>query len=180
MKTKRIATDGIMAALYVVLGFLSIDLGMMKISVEELPVMLAGLMMGPVDGMIVGGLGTFICQIIRYGLSATTVLWMLPYIVCGLICGLFAEKYNYYNTSRQLWLIITAAGMAAFALNTLAIYTDSKVYGYYSVPYVWGALGVRFVVLAVKTVLFGFIMMPLLKALARVTGRRKPELTKES
>ena len=37
MKAKRIAIDGIMAALYVVLGYLSIDLGMMKISFEEFP-----------------------------------------------------------------------------------------------------------------------------------------------
>ena len=101
MKTKRIAIDGIMAALYVVLGFISLDLGMVKISVEELPVMLAGLMLGPVDGMIVGGLGTLICQLIRYGVSATTILWMLPYIACGLVCGLCAKKSNYYNTGKQ-------------------------------------------------------------------------------
>lgn len=175
MKTKRIAIDGIMAALYVVLGYLSLDLGMMKISIEDLPVILAGLMMGPIDGMIVGGLGTFICQIIRYGFSVTTALWMLPYIVCGLICGLFAEKNNFYNSNRQLWLIIIASGLAAFALNTLAIYVDSRVYGYYSVPYVWGALGIRFAVLVIKTVVFGFVMMPLLKALARITGRKKPK-----
>lgn len=173
MKTKRIAIDGIMAALYVVLGFISLDFGMVKISVEELPVILAGLMMGPVDGMIVGGLGTFICQIIRYGISATTALWMLPYIACGLVCGLCAMKSNYYNTGKQLWLIIIAAGMVTFVLNTLAIYVDSKVYGYYSVPYVWGALGVRFLVLVIKTAAFGLLIMPILKAMAKITGRKK-------
>ena len=173
MKTKRIAIDGIMAALYVVLGYLSVDLGMVKISIEELPVILAGLMMGPADGMIVGGLGTFICQVIRYGFSATTVLWMLPYIACGLICGLFAKKNNYYNTNRQLWVIIIIAGLTVFVLNTLAIYVDSKIYGYYSPAYVWGALGLRLLVFAVKTVVFGLLILPILKAMAKITGRRK-------
>lgn len=173
MKTKRIAIDGIMAALYVILGYISIDMGMMKISFEDLPVILAGLMMGPIDGMIVGGLGTFIFQMLRYGFSATTLLWMLPYIVCGLICGLFAKQNNYYNTNRQLWLIIMVAGLATFSLNTLAIYVDSKVYGYYSPAYVWGALGVRFLIMAAKTVIFGLLTMPILKAMAKITGRKK-------
>lgn len=173
MKTKRIAIDGILSALYVVLGYIAIDMGMAKISIEELPVILAGLLLGPIDGMIVGGLGTFICQIIKYGFSATTLLWMLPYIACGLVCGLFAKKYNYYNTSKQLWAIIIIAGLVTFALNTLAIYVDSKVYGYYTPAYVWGALGIRLAVMAVKTVIFGFIIMPILKATARITGRKK-------
>ncbi len=173
MKTKRIAIDGIMAALYVILGYISIDMGMMKISFEDLPVILAGLMMGPIDGMIVGGLGTFIFQMLRYGFSATTLLWMLPYIVCGLICGLFAKQNNYYNTNRQLWLIIMVAGLATFSLNTFAIYVDSKVYGYYSPAYVWGALGVRFLIMAAKTVIFGLLTMPILKAMAKITGRKK-------
>lgn len=173
MKTKRIAIDGILSALYIALGCIAIDLGMAKISIEELPVIIAGLVLGPIDGMIVGGLGTFICQVIRYGFSATTVLWMLPYIVCGLICGLFAKKNNYYNTGKQLWVIIIIAGLATFALNTLAIYVDSKVYGYYSPAYVWGALGVRLAVLGIKTVMFGFLIMPILKAVAKITGRKK-------
>ena len=173
MKAKRIAIDGIMAALYVVLGYLSIDLGMMKISFEEFPVILVGLVMGPVDGMIVGGLGTFIFQIIRYGFSATTVLWMLPYIICGLVCGLFAVKYHYYNTNRQLWAIIIIAGILTFAFNTLAIYVDSKVYGYYTPAYVWGALGFRLIIMAAKIVVFGLLAMPILKAMAKITGRKK-------
>ena len=65
MKTKRIAIDGILSALYIALGCIAIDLGMAKISIEELPVIVAGLVLGPIDGMIVGGLGTFICQVVR-------------------------------------------------------------------------------------------------------------------
>ena len=98
---------------------------------------------------------------------------MLPYIACGLICGLFAKKNNYYNTGKQLWVIIIIAGLVTFALNTLAIYVDSKVYGYYSPAYVWGALGVRLAVLGIKTVMFGFLIMPILKAVAKITGRKK-------
>ena len=48
---------------------------------------LAALLCSPLDGAAVGGIGTLLYQLLRYGVTATTPLWILPYILCGLLVG---------------------------------------------------------------------------------------------
>ena len=69
MKTVRLTTNAMMAAMCAVLGYVALDLGNIKITFESLPVLLAALMFGPVDGMLVGGIGLFIAY---FGSSAGT------------------------------------------------------------------------------------------------------------
>lgn len=173
MNARRIAIDAMMSAMYVTLAYLSINLGFAKITFESFPVIVAGLMLGPVDGLIVGAIGTFIYQLTGYGITVTTLLWMLPYMACGLSCGLYARKYKYYNTVKQIWIIIIIAELVTFLLNTLAIYVDSRVYGYYTAAYVWGAIWVRLAVSVIKSVIYGFITLPILNGMAQVSGRKK-------
>lgn len=173
MKAKRIAIDAMMSAMYVTLAYFSINLGFAKITFECFPVIIAGLMLGPVDGLIVGAIGTFIYQLTGYGITVTTLLWMLPYMACGLVCGLYAKRFKYYNSLKQIWIIIIISELLVFAFNTLAIFVDSKVYGYYTFAYVWGAVWVRLAVAAIKSVIYGFITMPVLNGMAQVSGRKK-------
>ena len=170
MSTKKIATDAMLAAVCAVLGYVALDLGALKITFESLPVIFAALMFGPVDGMLVGGIGTFIYQILRYGFSPTTALWILPYVIAGFITGLYAKKHEFSNTAKEIRLIIIAAEIIIFVFNTLAIYVDSKVFGYYSVPYVWGKVGVRLLICIVKSAAFGAFTPGLLIRLSRFTG----------
>ena len=89
--TTQLAIDGMLAALCVVLGFASIRIGnIIKISFEDLPVMFAALMFGPIDGMAVAFVGILLYQVFSYGLTATTALWILPFVVAGLVYGLIA------------------------------------------------------------------------------------------
>ena len=76
--TRQMALDAVLAAICMVLGYYGPDLGNLKITFEGLPVILAGLLLGPVDGAVVGGIGTLLYQLLRYGVSATTLLWILP------------------------------------------------------------------------------------------------------
>ena len=173
LKTKQIAIDAMMAAMCALLGYIALDFGTMKITVEELPVILTGLMYGPVDGMLVGAIGTLIYQILRYGFSVTTVLWILPYIVAGQIAGLYAKKHGYYNSRGELIRIAFFTELAILVFNTLAIYVDSKLFGYYSVPYVWGALFTRAVIAAAKAVVIGIVLLPILKVMGKYTRNGK-------
>lgn len=104
-------------------------------------------------------------QILRYGFSVTTPLWIFPYAIVGLVAGLFSRN-NRIVFNRKKILLITVIGEALIlVLNTFAIYVDSRVYGYYSVPYVWGAVGMRFLIAFIKAVLIGILMPSFLRVM---------------
>lgn len=170
-RTTQLVMDAIMAAMVVVLGFVSINIGnVMKITLEEFPVIFAALMFGPADGMIVAGIGIFLYQLLSYGITATTALWILPFVVAGGLAGFYAKKSNYNNTSMQLVLIFIECELLICLLNTVAIYVDSKVYGYYEPTIITGMILIRLAVALAKGVVLGPISEPILKALSKVTG----------
>ena len=86
---KRIALDAVMVALYVALALCSVTLfNSIKITFEALPIVICALIFGPVDAAIVGMLSELLNQILTFGLTPTTVLWVLPAVVRCLFVGL--------------------------------------------------------------------------------------------
>ena len=169
--TQQLVMDALLAAMCVVLGFLSINIGnVMKISLEDFPVIFAALMFGPVDGMVVAAIGIFLYQLLSYGLSVTTVLWILPFIAAGAVAGFYAKKWNYSNNGKQLLMIFIVCELIVCLLNTVAIYADSKIYGYYHPTIITGMILIRLATAIGKGVVLGLISEPILKALSKVTG----------
>lgn len=168
MKTRQLTMDAALAAMCAALGSISIDLGNLKLSFESLPVIIGALLFGPVDGLLIGGIGTFLYQFLRYGLTVTTPLWILPYILCGLVVGLYAKKRGFRFDIYQLAFIITAASLLIFVLNTGVLYIDSKVYGYYSAVYIFGTIIPRTFICFAKAAVFTAVMPTLLAAAKRV------------
>ena len=173
MKTKQLTVNAMLAAMCAVLGYLAIDLGAVKITFETLPVIIAGLIYGPLSAVIVGGIGTFLYQILRYGFTVTTVLWMLPCMAAGLIAGICAKRSGYYNSKKQLAIITVVCEFAAFIFNTIAIYADAKIFGYFQPGLISGAILVRFLIVLAKSVIYSIIMLPILTAVAKYTHKRK-------
>lgn len=171
----RLSTDAMLCAMCAVLGYLAIDLTTVKITFESLPIFLAAIMFGPVDGLAVGAVGTLIYQLLRYGFSATTLLWMFPYILLGLLIGLFA-KYHHFRPERIRTLIVVTIGeLLVTALNTGVIYADSKIYGYYYPMIILGSLAFRLITSLAKGILFGIALPPLITAIRRgVPGVANP------
>ena len=139
MTTRKLAADAVLAAMCAVLGALSLDFGNLKITFESLPVLLAALAFGPLDGLAVGGIGTLIYQLLRYGVSVTTPLWILPYALCGLLVGLYAKKLGFVFSGKQLAWAVFLSSLLIFVLNTGVLWLDSIVYGYYSAVYIFGS-----------------------------------------
>ena len=154
-----------LAAMCAVLGALSVDFGNIKLTLESLPVMLGALLFGPVDGVLIGFVGTLLYQVSRYGLTVTTPLWVLPYVVCGLVMGLYAKKCGFALTVKKTIFVSVLANLLVTTLNTYVMYLDSKIFGYYSYAYIFGAIVVRYVVCVAKSVLFGVLLPPLTKLL---------------
>ena len=171
MKVRQLTTDAMLAAACAVLGYIAIDMGNIKITFESFPILLGALLFGWIDGAIIGGIGTFIYQMLRYGFSVTTPLWILPYVLCGLIAGLWAKKKNFSFTQKQLMVCVVLNELLITVLNTGVLYIDSKVYGYYNPVYIFGATGVRLAVCIVKAVVFAIalflVLDPVRKAIRR-------------
>lgn len=168
MKTRQLTIDAVLAAMCAVLGAVSIDLGNLKFSFESLPVIIGALLFGPVDGLFIGGIGTFLYQFLRYGLTVTTPLWILPYMLCGLVVGLYAKKRGFELSRARQAFIITLASLLIFILNTAVLYIDSKVYGYYSAVYIFGTIVPRTLICLAKAAVFSAVMPVLLNAAKRV------------
>ena len=171
MNAKRLVTDGLCAALYVVLStFLSLSLGPIKLSVDGLPVLLAALLFGPVDGVVVGLLSGFLGQLLGpYGISATTPLWMLPVGVLGLIVGLYAKGHGPDISRGRLAVLVLIALVADTTVTTAVMYVDCLVYKYSFITYspyiVW-----RYVADGIKTVIYTLVLPPLTGAIRKGTG----------
>lgn len=166
-KTRRLSVDAMLAAMCAVLGYLSLDFGNLKITFESVPILIAALLFGAADGAAVGLVGTLLYQLLRYGVSATTLLWIAPYVLCGLLVGLYAKKRGFSLTQKETLLLIVGNELLITALNTAVLYIDSKLYGYYSPAFIFGSLGVRVVICVVKATAYAFAIPPLLRTVRR-------------
>lgn len=156
-ETRRLVIDAMLAAMYFVLSLISIDLVSMKITLVGLPVIVCGLLYGPVDGFIVGILGSFLEQMLKHGFTATTVLWIIPAGVRGLMMGIYALKCKQNFTRRGLTVMIVLSALAVTTVNTLVWYIDSLIYHYYSFEIVFGSALIRYATGIVTAVAFSIV-----------------------
>ena len=166
-RTKQLAIDAMLAAMCAVLGYISLDFISLKITFESVPILIGALLFGPLDGAAIGLVGTLIYQLLRYGVSTTTLLWILPYVLCGLLVGWYARARRFELTQMQTLFIIVAAELLVTCLNTGVIYVDSKLYGYYTPALITGSLALRLAICVGKAVVYSFALPPLLKAVRR-------------
>lgn len=173
---KRLATDAILIALYIILSRLAIPFGGLKITFEHLPVILCAVMYGPLDAMAVGGMGELFDQLLTFGLTPTTLLWILPILFRGLAVGLCAKLCENQmglkailqkNIPIVFWIMCAITGVLSSCLNTLALYVDSNMFGYYSYGLVFGSLLVRILLGVATSVLIAICIKPLLLALRK-------------
>lgn len=169
MKTKRLVTDALCAAIYVVLANLvGLSLGPIKLSLDGFPILLGAVLFGPIDGFIIGLLGNFISQLLGpYGLSATTVLWALPPAVLGLLVGLGAKKLGEKALNvKVMGLLVFVSLLIDTTLTTGVMWVDCLVYKYSFVTYapyiVW-----RYAADVIKAVIYALLLPPVARAIRK-------------
>lgn len=179
LTVKRICLNAMMIALYVVLGFAKIPIGnLLRINLAFFAVVVSATAFSPIDGLIVGFMGEFLSQVLGpYGLTPTTPLWALPEAVRGGLLGLmmllFVKKHlsaTVLLKSRKIVYYLIASiviGMIASLFNTLALYVDSKMFGYYNDYMVFGILLIRLVLAAVLSGAFGYVALHIVSAMKR-------------
>lgn len=180
MKPKRLVTNAMLIAMYVVLSLVAtINAGNMKFTLDSLPIIVGAALFGPVDGMLIGLLGSFTNQMLTYGFSATTLLWIIPAGVRGLLIGLFAKHHNFDMSFKQTQFITISSALIVTVLNTAAMYIDSKIYGYYSFAYVFGGIVPRIIAGIIIAFVFGAILPHILKPIRRIVIEPKKQTAKK-
>jgi len=177
-KTKRLAVDAMLAAMFFVLSLFSINLPGMKITLDSLPILVAAALLGPLDGLAVGLVGSFLNQMITYGFTATTLLWILPAGLRGLLVGLYAKRLGFSMSLRQTVLITVATALFVTALNTLLLYIDSWVYSYSYVAAL-PTLVLRIIAGVITAVVFSLLLPSILSALRRILGKNEQNAAPE-
>lgn len=168
-KAQRIAFDGMLAAVYFALSWAVVDTGSLKFTLTSLAVVTAALLFGPADACAVALVGEFLYQVIVFGVTATTPLWLLPPVVHALALGLCARLLGRKQPLEQRPLLCFAACMGCAVLNslcnTLALYADSKYYGYYEYHMVFGLALVRVAVGLATALVVTAAAIPLVRTL---------------
>ena len=179
--TRKMVTASVLIALYLVLGYLTIDLKLIKISISSLPLVIGGIMMGPWMGLAIGLIGSFLSQMLHYGITSTTILWMIPIASRGLVVGLYAKKHGYQINQFQTTLIMIISSLIASTLYTGAFYVDSKVWDYYSFAVVFGSSVGRFVTGVITAGLLSMLVPVIVRALRSLELSQNVEgVTKKS
>ena len=172
--TRRIVLDAMLIALFFVLSSASLRLGnTFKITFDSLACLITAMLFGPLDACLVGFIGEFLAQVLSYGITATTFLWMLAPALRGLVMGigvkLFREKMSLPAILKhRSWLymvFVVLSSVAASLMNTAALYVDSKMFGYYEYHMVFGVLLIRLGTGIVSSILMAIIAVPVLQAL---------------
>ncbi len=165
MRTKNLAVNAILAAMCAVLGYFAIETNALKISFETFPIYIAALLFGPADAVATGLVGTFIYQLLKYGVSVTTALWMFPYAVCGFAAGMYAKRNEFKLPAKQIMVMTILCELMITLMNTGVIYIDSHIYGYYTPPLIMGSLVLRLVICITKGIAFGAVLPKLVENL---------------
>ena len=133
-KTRRMCYAALLAAMYVPLSlYVAVQVGNVRISFGSLPVVLAAMLFGPLEGIVVAVLGEFMVQLLTFGLMPTTVIWILPPAIRAVVVGLAAVQLRKTGVPLErrpalCYIVCIAGAVLTTTGNTLGMWLDSLVY----------------------------------------------------
>jgi len=113
---------------------IAIETPYFKFSFASLPIVLAAMLFGPVEGAVVGLLGEFVSQVTGpYGLAPTTVIYVLPAAIRGIVVGcgaLWCRNSGKRLESRPVlcYAVCIAGAVLTTAGNTAGMWLESLMY----------------------------------------------------
>lgn len=166
LTVRQMAIDAMLVALFVVLSKVSVNLLTIKVTFDSFPILVGAALFGPLDGMLIGLLGSFIDQLTGpYGLTVTTPLWMLPAVVRGLMVGAYAKHFDFELDRKKLTVITVVSALVVTALNSGVMYIDSRIFGYDAA--ILAFIIPRILVGVVTAVVFAMILPPILNSIKK-------------
>lgn len=169
----RMVTNAVLIAMYGILSsFLTIKIpNVTQISLSSLPVIIAGMLFGPIDGFVVGLGGGFIEQLL-YGLSPTAPLWIIPAAVQGLFVGCAAHFFRKPLNTPLTVTVIVIGEVLLTALNTAALYIDARIMKY-NVKALYLLVPPRAVSCLLRAVITSALVLLLIETIRKTLGVKR-------
>lgn len=129
-----LCTLALLTAMMVLLSLtLSVRTDYFKLTFGSLPVVLAAMLFGPLEGIVVAVLGEFMVQLLTFGLMPTTVIWILPPAIRAVVVGLAAVQLRKTGVPLErrpalCYIVCIAGAVLTTTGNTLGMWLDSLVY----------------------------------------------------
>lgn len=164
-KTQTLVLSALLMAMHIILSYFSLDLPLMKINLSPLPIILAGFLFGPAVGGTVGLIGSLLYQMLKFGIDPTTVLWIIPVGLRGLLLGGYAKMRKFKLKGFEMGIMIICTSFIATLLNTIGLY----IAGYINKAEesVWTVLGTRLLNSLLVSIVCIIIVLPLIKPLRK-------------
>lgn len=172
-RIRALCQMAILIAIFVLLDMtLVIKTGNWELTFASLPVVVGSLMFGPLSGVLVAVIGEFMSQMLSFGLTPTTAIWILPPIGWALVVGTVAARLK--KTGRPLenrpvfcYAVCVLGGVATSGMNTLALWMDSLVYHYYAFAFVFGSALLRLPKDIMVALIVATVAIPLVRVLQK-------------
>ncbi len=126
---KRMALCAMMVAMSVVIGilcknFLNFSNGLLRITFENLPILLAGIFLGPVAGGVVGIASDLVSYLLSPQTYPPNLVVTLGACAVGVISGLMAKFIVKAHGRKQIILSCAAAHMVgSMIIKTIGLFT---------------------------------------------------------
>lgn len=170
----RITLNAMLAALFVGLSYLAADLGVIKFTFAPIAIILAGFLFGPWDAFAVALVGATLEQLLKYGISVTLPLWVIPALARGLLVGFGARALRRVMAQSEkknvacVAAITLISSLVVTTLNTPVMYFDAWLFDYLQYTEIFGlALVWRYVSGIVCSILYTVLTVLLLNPISR-------------
>ena len=158
---------GIFSTLFFILGTMAISAYNIKLTFQNLPLYVGAIVLGPINGVLIGGIGSFLVQLMFYSIMPTTIIWILPHMIIGFITGfIFTKKIVDIDEIPKSWIVIILLNILLTLFNTFALYLDSVINGYFS-PIVISELFFRLLLSIIVGVIYSLIIPMIVKVIKK-------------
>ena len=136
-KRNAVHTLCILALLTAMMVLLSLTVSIrtpyFKLTLGSLPVVLAAMLFGPLEGAAVAVLGEFMVQLLSYGLMPTTVIWICPPAIRALVVGgaaIWMRRQGRRLEERPVvcYGVCVAGAVLTTVGNTVGMWLESLMY----------------------------------------------------
>ncbi|MFA6829916.1 MAG: ECF transporter S component [Bacilli bacterium] len=161
----RLALDSILSALYFILAFLTVSFGNIHLTFASLVIVFAATAIGLPDSIGIALLGEFLIQVLSYGITITTPLWILPPVIRALTIALFSyfykrKKDNIQNHLPVYFFALIFASILTTLGNTLVMFLDAYIFQYTYAFVIYESI-IRLLLGIATAIVIGFINIPL-------------------